>query len=144
MSRVFLTKLDQIQPSQLFINSEKLSQVMADSNALAVESVEPISIKKLGKEVIFTDGHTRAVAACLYGMTEVPVYWDEDELDWEAYGICVKWCKEERIYTIGDLRDRVISSEEYEVLWLKRCKAMHQDLAAKRSQREGGKHIDKR
>ena len=109
-----MTRLDQIQPSQLFINSKKLSQVMADSNGLAVDSIEPIPIKKLGNEVVFTDGHTRATAAYLCGITEVPVYWDEDELDWNAYSICVKWCKEEGIYTIGDLRDRVISSEEYD------------------------------
>lgn len=139
-----MTRLDQIQPSQLFINSKKLSQVMADSNGLAVDSIEPIPIKKLGNEVVFTDGHTRATAAYLCGITEVPVYWDEDELDWDAYSICVKWCKEEGIYTIGDLRDRVISSQEYEVLWLKRCKAMHQHLAKKRSQTEARKHINKR
>ena len=136
-------RLDQIQPSQLFINSKKLSQVMGDATDLSVDSIEPVPIKKLEREVIFTDGHTRALAAYLSRIPEVSVFWDEDELDWEAYSICVKWCKEEGIYTIGDLRDRVISSEEYEVRWLKRCKAMHQDLAAKRSQRESGKHIDK-
>lgn len=128
-----MTRLDQIQPSQLFISSEKLSRVMGDSNGLAVESIEPIPIKKLGKEVIFTDGHTRALAAYLCRIPKVPVFWDEDELDWEAYQICVKWCKEEGVYTIADLKDRVVSPEEYEVFWLNRCKAMHQDLEAKGS-----------
>lgn len=135
-------RLDQVQPSQLFINSDKLSQITVDSNGLIVESIEPVPIKKLGNKVIFTDGHTRALAAYLCGITEVPVYWDEDELDWEAYGICVEWCEQKRIYTIGDLKDRVISREEYEILWLKRCKAMRQDLETKRSQTEPGKRID--
>jgi len=133
MSRVFLTRLDQIQPSQLFISSEKLSQVMGDSNGLTVESVEPILIKKLGKEVIFTDGHTRALAAYLCGIPEVSVFWDEDELNWEAYQICVKWCKEEGAYTIADLKDRVVSLEKYETLWIKRCAAMHHDPRVRRN-----------
>ena len=127
-----MTRLDQIQPSQLFISSEKLSQVMGDSNGLTVESIEPIPIKKLKKEVIFTDGHTRALAAYLCGIPEISVFWDEDELNWEAYQICVKWCKEEGIYTIADLKDRVVSSEKYETLWIKRCTAMHHDPRVRR------------
>ena len=126
-------KLSEIQPSQLFINSKKLSQITADSNLLVAENIEPIPVKKLGNEVISTDGHTKALAAYLCGIPEVSVFWDEDELDWEAYQICVKWCKEEGIYTIADLKDRVVSPEEYDVLWLKRCTVMHHDLKVGRS-----------
>lgn len=133
-------KLSEIQPSQLFINSKKLSQITADSNLLVAENIEPIPVKKLGNEVISTDGHTRALAAYLCGISEVSVFWDEDELDWEAYQICVKWCKEEGIYTIADLKDRVVSPEEYDVLWLKRCTVMHHDLKVGRSH---DKHPDK-
>ena len=140
MNRVFLMRLDQIQPSQLFINSKKLSQVMADSSGLSLDSIEPIPIKKLEKEVIFTDGHTRALAAYLCGIPEVSVFWDKDELNWEAYQICVKWCKEEGIYIIADLKDRVVSPEEYDVLWLKCCTVMHHDLKVGHSH---DKHPDK-
>jgi len=132
VSRVFSKKLSEIQPSQLFINSKKLSQITAGSNRLVAENIEPIPIKKIQNEIIFTDGHTRALAAHLCGIPEVPVYWDEDELDWGAYQMCVKWCKEEGVYTIADLKDRVVSPEKYEIHWLKRCTAMHHDPTVRR------------
>jgi hypothetical protein len=108
---------------------------MRDLDPLRPESLEPIPVKELGDRVIFTDGHTRALAAFLCGLVEVRVFWDEDELDWEAYRICVEWCEAEGIRTIADLRDRVVSPEKYELLWLKRCKDMQQDLEARRSQK---------
>jgi NAD-dependent dihydropyrimidine dehydrogenase PreA subunit len=89
-------------------------------------------VKKLGDQIIFTDGHTRAFAAFLCGLSEVRVFWDEDELDWEAYEICVEWCKEEGIHTIADLKNRVVTQREYEKLWLKRCEKMQQDLEKRR------------
>ncbi len=135
MTKIFVMKLNEIQPSQLFISSEKLSQVMRDLDPLKPESLEPIPVKKLGNQVIFTDGHTRAFAAFLCGFSEVRVFWDEDELDWEAYEICVEWCKDEGIRKIADLKDRVVGSGEYEVLWLERCKEMQQDLEARRNQK---------
>jgi hypothetical protein len=36
-------------------------------------SVEPIPVKKLGNQVVFVDGHTRALAAFLLGISEIPV-----------------------------------------------------------------------
>ena len=129
-------KLDEIQPSQLFISSEKLAQVMKTLDPTKLELFEPMPVKKLGNQVIFVDGHTRAFAAFLHGLSEVKVYWEEDELDWDAYEICVEWCKDEGIYTIANLKDRVVSSKEYEVLWLKRCEKMQQDLEAKRNKHE--------
>ena len=135
MTKIFVMTLDEVQPSQLFISSEKLSQVMRDFDPLRPESLEPIPVKELGNQVIFTDGHTRAFAAFLCGLSEVRVFWDQDELDWQAYEICVEWCKEEGIRTIADLRDRVVAPEEYEVLWLKRCKEMQEDLEAKGNQK---------
>jgi len=55
-------------------------------------------------------------------------------LDWEAYEICVKWCREEGIYTIADLKDRVISHQEYKKLWYDRCSKMQNNLKQKRKQ----------
>ena len=108
MPKTFMMKLDKIQPSQLYISSEKLSKVMKNFNA---NSIEPIPVKKLGDDIIFVDGHTRAFAAYLHGLKEIPVYWEYEELDWEAYKICVEWCKKEGIYTIADLENRVIPTE---------------------------------
>ena len=133
MTDTFVMKLEEIQPSQLFISSGKLSQVMKESAPLTIETLRPIPVKKLRNEIIFTDGHTRAFAAYLSGLREIRVFWDEDEMDWEAYEICVEWCKEAGIHTIADLKDRVVSEEEYELLWHRRCDVMHKELEAKRS-----------
>ena len=127
-----MMKLNEIQPSQLYISSEKLSEVMKTFNPAKPELIEPIPIKKLGDETVFVDGHTRAFAAFLRGFSEVPVYWEDEELDWDAYEICVRWCKEEGIHTIVDLKNRVVSQKDYEILWYKRCEEMQQSLAKRK------------
>ena len=105
---------------------------MKEFTPIKMETLKPIPIKKLGSEIIYTDGHTRAFAAYLHGLSSIRVFWDEDELDWEAYEICVNWCKEAGIYTIADLKHRVVNVDEYELLWDKKCDIMHQELANKR------------
>jgi len=134
MTKSFMMKLDEIQPSQLFINSEKLSSVMKTFDANP-RSIEFIPVKKIGDQVVFVDGHTRAFASFLRGISEVKVYWEEDELDWDEYEVCVDWCKKEGINTIADLKERVIPSKEYQVLWLDRCEKMQRELEAKRNQK---------
>ena len=134
MAKSFMMKLGEIQPSQLFINSEKLSLVMKTFDANP-RSIEFIPVKKIGDQVVFVDGHTRAFASFLRGISEVRVYWEEDELDWDEYEVCVDWCKKEGINTIADLKERVIPSKEYQVLWLDRCEKMQRELEAKRNQK---------
>jgi len=134
MTKSFIMKLDEIQPSQLFINSEKLSLVMKTFD-VNPRSIEPIPVKKIGEQIVFVDGHTRAFAAFLKGMSEVKVYWEEDELDWDEYEVCVDWCKKEEINTIADLKERVIPSKQYQVLWLDRCEKMQRELKANRNQK---------
>jgi len=108
---------------------------MENFKPLTPESLEPIPVKNLGGYVIFTDGHTRALAALLSGLPEIVAYWDEDELDWEVYSVCVDWCREEGIYTIADLKDRVIPPGEYKKLWYDRCQVMQNDLEEKRNEK---------
>lgn len=130
--KVFMMRLSEVQPSQLYISSEKLSEVMKTFNTNDPESMEPIPVKKLGGDVIFVDGHTRAFAAFLCNFLEVPVYWEDEELDWDAYKICVEWCKKEGIFAIADLKSKVVSQKEYEKLWYERCEKMQKDLETKR------------
>lgn len=132
MTKTFMMKLNGIHPSQLYISSEKLSEVMKTFDPNKPKSIEPIPIKKLENKIIFVDGHTRAFAAFLHNLSEVLVYWEDEELDWDAYKICVGWCKKEGIHTIGDLKCRVVPQKDYEILWYRRCEKMQQDLEAKR------------
>ncbi len=135
MTEVFAMKLADIQPSQLFISVEKLSEVMRTFDPSKLELVEPIPVKELKDQIVFVDGHTRALAAFIHGLSSVPVYWEHEDLNWEAYEACVEWCERERIYTISDLKDRVIPHEKYQELWLDRCKKMQQSLRKRRQLR---------
>jgi hypothetical protein len=130
---LFWIELDRLQPSQLYISTEKLSRVREAFDPARPGSLEPIPLKELDGRVIYTDGHTRAFAAWAARWKEIPAYWDRDELDWEAYRICVGWCLEAGIRTIADLQDRVLSPAEYEVLWYRRCADMQETLRRRRT-----------
>ena len=119
--------LEEVQPSQLYISQAKLAQVRAAPGLL-----EPLPVSRLAGRVVLTDGHTRALAAWQAGRSTIEVYWDQDELDWEAYEICVAWCDEAGIRTVADLAGRVVPPAEYEVLWLERCSRMQRALAERR------------
>jgi len=134
---VFLYPLAQLQPSQLYISTAKLANVLAQWQPPTLETLEPLPVKHLNGRVIYTDGHTRAFAAHRLGFTEVPVVWDEDELDWEAYQICVDWCLDAGIRTIADLAGRVIPPEQYETLCHDRCQVMQDALARQRADHKG-------
>lgn len=131
MSRIFSIDLDRIQPSQLYISSDKLEQILQKLDPADPDCLEPVPLRELAGRIVLTDGHTRAFAAYQSGIRSVPAYWDEDDLDWEAYAICIHWCQEEGIHAIADLRQRVVSAADYDRLWLQRCRQMHRDLAAK-------------
>lgn len=124
--------LTALQPSQLYISATKLVRLEASWQPPLLETLEPIPIKALDGRLIATDGHTRAFAAWRAGFTEVPVVWDEDALDWEAYRICVSWCLEAGITTIMALASRILTPEDYEQLWHARCREMQAALAARR------------
>jgi hypothetical protein len=131
-----MMKLNKIQPSQSYISSEKLSEVMKMFDPEKPESIEPIPIKRLGNRIIFVDGHTRAFAALLHDLSEVPVYWEDEELDWEEYKICVEWCRKEGIHTIADLKNRVVPQKDYETLWYRRCEKTQKELEARRKRKK--------
>jgi hypothetical protein len=130
----FLMSLKEIQPSQLYVSSEKLSRVLEVLGSGGSGSLEPIPVKELNGEIVSTDGHTRALALHMKGFSEVEVEWEDTELDWEAYEICVAWCKEEGVFSIADLGNRIVEPPKYQVLWLDRCGKMQEELETRRSE----------
>jgi len=124
--------LSALQPSQLYISSEKLEAVRRRYRPDNMTSLPPVPIKKLGRSLVITDGHTRAAAAALAGLTEVLVYWEDEELGWDLYRVCIRWCRRAGIRTIYELKDRIISPEQYQRLWLKRCARMQTAQRRKR------------
>lgn len=124
-----------LQPSQLYVSRNKLLAV--DAAYSPCEEEEPLPVWEWNSMLVLTDGHTRALAAFLRGEEQLPVYEDTDELNWEAYRICVGWCLDEGIRSVAHLQDRVISAESYEELWLGRCRRMFHRLAGKRQGENG-------
>ena len=122
-----------IQPTQLYISCEKLKAIQASVDFSNLKAIPPIPVKMLNGLLIMTDGHTRAYAAYLAGLEAIPVVWDEDPLDWEAYQICVDWCLAEGIRSIADLHARVVNMQEYQEKWLDRCRKMQAELARRRN-----------
>lgn len=137
----FKMKVSDIQPSQLYISEKKLAKIKEKFNSKDISTLEVIPIKKIGKEIFYTDGHTRAFAAFQAGFTEIPVIWEDEELDWELYKICMNWCKNAGIYSIADLSDRVVNQKDYEILWYKRCDDLHKKLTIKRVKRIKSKNF---
>ena len=113
MKAPFLKRFRDLQPSQLYINSEKLQAVHREFDPITVETLPPIPVVKLNGRITITDGHTRVFAAYQAGLEKVRVYWDEDELDLEIYTTCVEWCKNEGIRSVADLEGRIIDSDAY-------------------------------
>ena len=128
MVEIFHVEIMSIHPSQLYISEKKLQEIQESLNPKNPILSEPIPIKELNGKNIFVDGHTRAVALHLLGHKMMPVYWEYEELDWNMYEICVQWCVDEGIYSIRELTNRIVSHDDYKILWYKRCDDLHTSL----------------
>lgn len=128
MSKIFLLELDKIQPSQLYLNKNKLKSSQTKFKSNDLKSYKPIPIKEINQKYIDTEGHYRVFILWQRGEKQVRVEWEYEDLDWTLYEICVKWCEEEGIFNISDLKDRIVDNEEYDELWLNRCKNMHERI----------------
>lgn len=133
MVEIFHVEIANVHPSQLYISEKKLQEIQESLNPEDPVLKEPIPIKELYGKTIFVDGHTRAVALHLLGQKTMPVYWEYEELDWEMYEICMKWCMDEGIHYIVDLCKRIVPHEEYKRLWYKRCDDLHSSLQQSRT-----------
>lgn len=125
---IFFIELLNLQPSQLYISKDKCLRIQKWFNPTDLSNFEPIPIKQLSDKIIFTDGHTRAYMAYKAGLSQIPVYWDNDNLDWIFYQKCVEACEEEEIYTIADLSGRVVDEVNYTLLWRNWCEALARSL----------------
>ena len=132
MDEVFSLPIFRIALSQLYISSAKLDAVLKVFEEGRESELEPIPIKELDGELVATDGHTRLLAWHLHGYKEVECVWEDIEMDWYAYRICMQWCRGEGIDSIADLKDRIVDADAYQTLWLDRCRVMQEELDASR------------
>lgn len=124
LKNIFYLIINQIQPSQLYLSEKKIEQMLNSLRNSEFENAQPLPVKQLDNDIIFTDGHTRAYILWLNGFQKIKVIWEVEDLDWKLYEICVEWCKQAGIRTIADLKDRIIDHESYQIIWIERCKKM--------------------
>jgi len=86
------------------------------------EELKPLPVKRLEGKWFLTDGHSRAFTAYLRGWSEIPIYFDRDDINLKFYSNCIRLCKEKKILSIADLKDRILSEEAYQTEWLDWCK----------------------
>ena len=121
-------KLKDLQPSQFYISESKLKAVECWLDPENLSGFQPIPVKLLDGKPVMTDGHTRAVAALRAGLTEVPLVWDEDDLDWDMYRACVQACLKRNILSPADLLAMIIPEEDYREKWDTWCDAMQAEI----------------
>ncbi|KXT72452.1 hypothetical protein SGODD07_00714 [Streptococcus gordonii] len=114
-----LLPLTDIQPSQFFLSEKKLEEI---ATWFDQEELKPLPVKRWKGEWFLTDGHSRAFTAYLRGRSEIPVYFDRDDINLKFYSNCIRRCKEKKILSIADLKDRILSDEAYQTEWLDWCK----------------------
>ncbi len=122
LTNIFYLNINQIQPSQLYLSEKKIEQALNSLRNSGFENAQPLPVKQLNDDIIFTDGHTRAYILWLNGYKEIKVIWEDEDLDWKLYKRYVEWCKQAGIRTIADLKDRIIDHGSYQIKWIERCK----------------------
>lgn len=132
-------RLRDLQPSQFYVSAAKLRAVEEQLRPGGLSGLAPIPVKLLDGRPVMTDGHTRAAAALRAGLDAFPLVWDEDDLDWEAYRLCVEECRRRGVCSPADLIARVVSEEEYREKWDGWCDAMQAQLRRSREQGEDEK-----
>ena len=113
-----------IRPTRLYISGLKSEKVKQQYAPLSVNNIDPIPIFNRNGVIYFSDGYTCAFFAYLNGVTQILVYWDQDDLAWGLYDICISWCEDAGTKTIVDFKDAVISHESYKILWIQRCECL--------------------
>ena len=114
-----------LQPSQFYINEDKLNLLKRDFD---IELLEPVTIIKLGEDIVMTDGHTRTCYLIQKDFQYIPTIKETAKLDWEAYSINVSDCKEKGILSALDLIKCIVPKDIFEEKWDKYCDDVHSKL----------------
>ena len=120
--RVNITDL---HPTQLYLSEKKLEGIQTLYLSAEIINVAPISILAFGDCLFITDGHHRAYQALLAGRNMISAEWDRDSGD-ELYHLYAQACEERKIYSVLDLKDRILAQDEYEAKWYNWCDGFNQ------------------
>ena len=114
-----------LHPTQLYLSEKKLGGIQKLYQSAEIINVAPISILAFGDYLLITDGHHRAYQALLAGRNTISAEWDRDGGD-ELYHLYAQACEERKIYSVFDLKDRILAQDEYEAKWYNWCDGFNQ------------------
>lgn len=113
--------------SQIYLNENKIKAIEKWFDPDDMSIFEPLPVRNFGNgRYTLTDGHSRAYVAYLNGLTYLPIVYDNDdmvagEIGQKLYGADIEWCNRFHIENISHLESRILTSEEYQRLWIGRC-----------------------
>ena len=114
-----------LHPTQLYLSEKKLAGIQTLYQSVELNNVDPISILAFGNCLLITDGHHRAYQALLAGRDTISAEWDGDGGD-ELYHLYAQACEERKIYSVLDLKNHIVSQDEYEAKWYNWCEGFNQ------------------
>lgn len=121
-------KIKDLHPTQLYLSEKKLQDIQMLYQSAEIINMDPISILEFGDRLLITDGHHRAYQALLLDQDKISVEWDKEGAD-ELYHLYAQVCEERKIYSILDLKNRILPQEEYEAKWYNWCDGFNQAAA---------------
>ena len=113
--------------SQIYLNEDKIKAIEKWFNPGNMDIFEPLTVHDYGNgKYTLTDGHSRAFVAYKNGLTVIPIIYDNDEIvageiGQKLYRTDIEWCNRFSIYNISHLKNRIISNDDYQRLWIERC-----------------------
>ena len=118
-------KIADLHPTQLYLSEKKLHDIQMLDQSAEIINMDPISILTFGNRFLITDGHHRAYQALLAGRDTISAEFDRDGGD-ELYDLYAQACEERKIYSVLDLKDRILAQDEYEAKWYNWCDGFNQ------------------
>ena len=118
-------KIKELHPTQLYLSEKKLKAIQNLYQSAETFNINPISVLAFGDYLLITDGHHRAYQALLLGQDTISAEWDKDGSD-EIYALYAQVCEERKIYSVLDLKNRIIPQDEYEAKWYNWCDGFNQ------------------
>ena len=118
-------KITDLHPTQLYLSEKKLQAIQMLDQSAEIINMDPISVLASGDRLLITDGHHRAYQALLAGKNTISAEWDKDGGD-ELYHLYAQACEERKIYSILDLKNRILTQDEYEAKWYNWCDGFNQ------------------
>ena len=114
-----------LQLTQLYLSEKKLKAIQNLYQSAETFNINPISVLAFGDYLLITDGHHRAYQALLLGQDTISAEFDRDGGD-ELYHLYAQVCEERKIYSVLDLKNRIIPQDEYEAKWYNWCDGFNQ------------------